>query len=180
MARILTILAPGFEETEAITAIDLLRRADIEVVVAGTDMDFVTGSHHIAVKTDAFTDEIDPSEFDCLLLPGGQPGTGNLKNNSMVINLIRDFDRHGKWIAAICAAPIVLDHAGITRGKNLTSYPSEQSVFKNSNYLQDNVVTDGKLITSRGVGTAIDFALQIVEIFKGRKIRDELAKRILW
>lgn len=176
----LVLLSPGFEEIEAVTAIDILRRAGVNVSVAGLEPDFVHGSHRIVIKCDLFFDEINIGDYDCLLLPGGQPGTNNMKSNTAVLEIVRAFQSRKKWIAAICAAPTVLYEAGILANKQVTSYPAEQPVFEQARYRSDNIVIDDNIITSRGVGTAIDFALKMVEILKGKEQRDQLAEKILW
>jgi 4-methyl-5(b-hydroxyethyl)-thiazole monophosphate biosynthesis len=180
MARILVYLAPGFEEIEAVTIIDLLRRADIDVTVAGLEQNTVTGSHGITVKCDAFYQDINPDDFDYLILPGGQPGTNNLKNDARVKAALQSFERKNKIIGAICAAPTVLQEAGVLNNKRLTCYPSEKGKFEAALYREDKVVSDGNIITSRGVGTAIDFALDLIGKIKGGQTKQEIAERILW
>jgi 4-methyl-5(b-hydroxyethyl)-thiazole monophosphate biosynthesis len=180
MNKVLVILAAGFEEIEAVTAIDILRRAGIETTVAGLDNEFITGSHQLQIKCDTVLADIDRQEYGYLVLPGGQPGAKNLKNDSRVLQLITDFYKQQKVVAAICAAPTVLQAAGILTGKRITSYPAERQNFTTSNYSDDKVVKDNNIITSRGVGTAIDFALALVENISGREIRRTVAEKILW
>jgi 4-methyl-5(b-hydroxyethyl)-thiazole monophosphate biosynthesis len=180
MKKVLTILATGFEETEAVAVIDLLRRAEIEVTICGLGDKIVTGSHEITIHCDTMISDVAVDDFDCLFLPGGQPGTNNLKNDPQVINLIRQFDISKKWITAICAAPTVFQAAGILSGKKVTSYPAERESFTDSVYLEENVVRDGKIITSRGVGTAIEFALYLIGVLKDHETRKMLADRILY
>lgn len=181
MARILTLLAPGFEEIEAVTVIDLLRRAGIEVITASITADrMVCGSHDICILADITVDDAATDKFDGIFLPGGQPGSNNLKQNTRVLDMIRSFYFQQKWVMAICAAPLVLLEAGILSGRRITSYPAEKGSFQSEKYEENSVVQDGQIITSRGVGTAIDFALALIEIFKGKKVREEQAGRILW
>ncbi len=181
MIKILALIAPGFEEIEAVTVVDLLRRAGIEVVtVSITNEQKVTGAHNISLEADTILNTINGETFDGVFLPGGQPGTTNLKRNAGVLDLVRSFDHAGKWVTAICAAPLVLKEAGILNHRKLTSYPSEKAAFKCASYYDENIVRDGNMITSRGVGTAIDFALTLIEIFQGTASRDKLAERILW
>jgi len=179
MKKTLVVLAEGFEETEAITIIDFLRRANIETCVASLYEVWVTGSHDITIKSDQLLDEVASDDFDMIILPGGQPGTNNLKKSEKLINILQMYQQKDKYIAAICAAPTVLAAAGVAYGKNITSYPSVKSVFTHYNYLEKEVVVDGKIITSRGVGTAIDFSLELVKIIKGQDKAAELAKKIL-
>ena len=180
MSGVLVYLAPGFEEIEAVTIIDLLRRADIDVTVAGLEEGAVTGSHGISIQSDVYYENINPDEFDYMVLPGGQPGTNNLKKNLKVIDSLKKFYNENKLIGAICAAPTVLQEAGILNGKRVTSYPSEQNVFYTSIYQSSAVVKDDNIITSRGVGTAIDFALDLIGEIKGENVKQETAARILY
>ena len=180
MKNVLIVLANGFEEVEALTAIDLLRRAGVNVTIAGLDRDFVTGAHDIAVKCDSYYQDVEENKYDCLVLPGGQPGTNNLKTNSSVISWVQSFAQSHRTIAAICAAPTILQEAGILKGKKVTSFPSEKQKFTESIFSEEAVVQDGNIITSRGVGTAIQFALKIVEKLKGKESATGLANRILW
>lgn len=180
MKKALVLLAPGFEEIEAVTIIDILRRAQIKVLVTGLERDLVKGSHHISIQPDAFYKDINAAEFDMLILPGGQPGSTNLKNNPNVLKWIQDGFNNQQALAAICAAPTVFHAAGITDQLKLTSYPSEEMVFDKSIYLTDTVVKDGSVITSRGVGTAIDFALALVEQLSGPQTAAEIKEKILY
>jgi protein deglycase len=180
MKKVLAVLAPGFEEIEAITVIDILRRAGIETTVAGLDEELVCGSHQIRIRCDAMLDGINTENYSHLFLPGGQPGTENLKKDKRVLELVSAFNKANKIIAAICAAPTVLHQAGILHGRQVTSYPAERERLTGSSYRDDSVVRDKNIITSRGVGTAIDFALTLVEDICGTKVRADLAEKILW
>lgn len=180
MNRVLVYVATGFEEIEAVTIIDLLRRANIEVTVAGLGGNSVTGSHGITLLTDLSIEEIDPAEYDYLVLPGGQPGTNNLKNNTKVLESVKNFMQEKKLIGAICAAPMVLWEAGILENRRVTSYPSEKDIFTSAVYEETAVVKDGNIITSRGVGTAIDFTLELIGEIKGGNVKEEIANKILW
>ena len=179
MATALVILSPGFEEIEAVTIIDLLRRGGVDVTVAGLEKNLVTGSHGIAVKPDIYYEEVDGLVYDVLILPGGQPGTNNMKSNPTLIQWIQQRHQSGQWIAAICAAPSVLHAAGVTDRVMLTSYPSEAHLFRKEQYREDRVIVDGNIITSRGVGTAIDFSLTLVGLLVNDTAAKELSKRIL-
>ncbi|WP_456407924.1 DJ-1 family glyoxalase III [Caldithrix abyssi] len=180
MSKALVVLAPGFEEIEAITIIDLLRRADIQVTVAGLQPNAITGSHHITVVPDTDIQHVKHETFDMLILPGGQPGTNNLKSDETLLGWIKERFTQGKKLAAICAAPTVFHAAGITKNLKITSYPSEKKVFTDSQYLEEAVVKDGPVITSRGVGTAIPFALRLIEELKDRQTAQQVAERILF
>jgi protein deglycase len=180
MNKVLVYLAPGFEEIEAVTIIDLLRRADIEVTIAGLEEKSVTGSHGITISCDQFYEDVEPAQYDYLILPGGQPGTNHLKNNEKVLKSIRLFAEQKKLIGAICAAPRVLLAAGILENIKITSYPSEKHFFNPADYNESSVVIDNNIITSRGVGTAIEFTLDLIGIIKGETVKNELAERIVW
>ncbi len=180
MPSALVILAPGFEEIEAVTVIDLLRRAEIEVTTAALENNPVYGSHNILIETDTPLNKVEADNFDMVILPGGQPGSTHLKSHPLVLEIVRKRFFSNKKIAAICAAPIVLEAAGITTGLKITSYPSEAGVFTNSTYINDNVVRDGAVITSRGVATAIDFTLELIAELKGKAMAKEIAARILY
>ncbi len=180
MANALVILAPGFEEIEAISIIDVLRRGNILVTVAGLQNGPITGSHAITVVPDTFIEAVNHQEYDVLVLPGGQPGTNNLKANEKLLNWIRERFQKRQKLAAICAAPTVFHKAGITKNLRLTSYPSEKEIFTDSIYLEDPVVKDKNIITSRGVGSALSFGLALIEELKGKEMAQNVAKRILF
>ena len=157
------LLANGFEETEAISVIDVLRRAKIEVdLVSIADIE-VIGSHQIKVIADKLWEDMEG--YDGVFCPGGQTGTNHLMSDPRVIDLIQKMNRDQKWVTAICAAPMVLEKAGILKGKKMTSYPLQDlsSHFQDSVYLEDPIVKDGNIITSRGMGTAMHLGFAIVE-----------------
>jgi protein deglycase len=160
-------LAEGFEEIEAVTIIDVLRRAGIAVTVVSLKKNPVTGSHAIAVTADKSIDDIKASDFDCIVLPGGMPGSKNLKEDPRVIALVRDFSGAGKITAALCAAPLVLGHAGVLRGKRAVCFPGFEEQMTGATPLPDPVVRDGTVITGRGPGCAIPFALELVTALAG-------------
>ena len=174
-----TFLAPGFEEVEALAVVDLLRRAKIETkLVSTTDDIYVTSSHNITIKADCLIDDVDYSQEDIVFLPGGIPGTPNLENNKRVTELVLDFYNSGRKIAAICAAPSIFGHLGLLNGKKATSYPDFMSELTGATVMEDAVVIDGNIITSRGMGTAIDLGLALVGIIKGEDFASNLAKTI--
>lgn len=167
--KIAVLLAEGFEEGEALFTIDILRRAGFQCDSVSIDSEMVTGSHGIAVKADKIiNDEI--KDYDMIVLPGGLPGATNLRDDNRVIELVKFFDKAPeKFVAAICAAPIVLEKAGIIKGRTMTSYPGEQyaDLFKEANYIEDLVAVDGHLITSRGPATTMPFAYALVDALGG-------------
>ena len=176
MARVLVPLAQGCEELEAVTVIDLLRRAGIEVVTAGLDNKPVRASRNTCLIPDTTLDEVEDQDFDMVVLPGGMPGADHLNNDPRVHGILKNAATKNRFTAAICAAPKVLASAGLLNGKQATSYPGylDPDSVPGMTYREDPVVQDGKVITSRGPGTAMDFALTLVEALVGRKKRDEV------
>jgi 4-methyl-5(b-hydroxyethyl)-thiazole monophosphate biosynthesis len=180
MTRVLVPLAEGFEEIEAVTIVDLLRRADIEVRTASLAEREVTGSHGITVVADARLDEVDAGEYDMIVLPGGMPGTTHLKSDPRIIRLLRQFAESGRYTAAICAAPSVLAHAGLLEGRKATSYPGflTSDSAPGIRLSEDPVVVDGKVATSRGPGTAVPFGLALIELLEGSQVRRAVQDRL--
>jgi 4-methyl-5(b-hydroxyethyl)-thiazole monophosphate biosynthesis len=177
MPKVLAILAEGFEEIEAMAPIDLLRRAGAEVTVAAlTDGVHVTGRSGVTVHADTLLAAVETQEFDCVFLPGG-PGTKNLRADARVRALVLRHEAAGKWLAAICAAPTVLHDAGLLRGRRYTAHFSVENELTDIRK-DDRVVTDGKLITSRGAGTAIDFGLEVVRRLFSSAKSSEIAAAI--
>ncbi|MCJ7556372.1 MAG: DJ-1/PfpI family protein [Gammaproteobacteria bacterium] len=176
MSCVLVPLAPGFEELEAVTVIDLLRRAGIQVLVASLDGQRVTGSHAIEVTPDLGLDQALDRDLDMVVLPGGLPGADNLEADLRIIELLRRMADSERFTAAICAAPKVLARAGLLDGKCATSYPGflDRLDIPGLKIQKAPVVCDGKVITSRGPGTAMDFALALIETLGGGAMRDEV------
>ncbi|MDO8263071.1 MAG: DJ-1/PfpI family protein [Gallionella sp.] len=174
MPKVLVPLAQGCEEIEAVTVIDILRRAGITVVSAGLDNQPVRASRGVVLVPDTTLDAALNDSFDMIVLPGGQPGTDNLNADRRVIALLQKMAQQGKYVAAICAAPSVLASAGLLDGKRATSFPTCLDGFPNINLQTAAVVEDGNLITSRGPGTAMDFALVLVERLVGKAKRREV------
>lgn len=174
MTTALVPLFEGFEEIEAITIIDVLRRAGVEVTTASLTTQTVTGAHAIAIVADKLLDEVDASKFDAIILPGGA-GTFRLREDPRIAKMLIAHDSANKLVAAICAAPSVLSNAGLLKNKRATSYPSVKDQMQVTEYLTIPVVVDGNVVTSRGPGTAMAFALKLVEILKGEAIADKLA-----
>lgn len=181
MKKVLLLLAEGFEEVEAITVIDCLRRMNIIVDTCSINgKRKVTGAHRITIDTDKDISKINPvKNYDVLVIPGGSKGATNLRSDDRVIELVKEFNSQGKFLAAICAGPIVLQTAGILIGKKVTSYPGYDNDLKESEYKDDIVVQDGNIITSRGPATAVYFALKIVENLIGEERVGELRNDIL-
>jgi 4-methyl-5(b-hydroxyethyl)-thiazole monophosphate biosynthesis len=176
MASVLIPLAPGFEDLEAVTLSDLLRRAGIEVVTAGLHPGIVTGSRGIRVEPDACLDDVLARDFDLIALPGGLPGAEHLRDDARVQALLKRMAAAGRYTAAICAAPMALAQAGLLDGKQATAYPGVLDSLKlaNTRGSSDAVVVDGKVVTSQGPGTAMDFALTLIELLKGAVVRRQV------
>lgn len=179
MPSVLVPLAEGFEEIEAITVIDILRRAGVEVVVAGLAVGPVAGRSGIRVVPDRPLDEVLSRTFDMIVLPGGLPGTTHLKEDPRIQQLVKEQASRGRYTAAICAAPTVLHAVGLTAGRTLTSHPSVQGTLTASRYLEDRVVIDGTLVTSRAPGTAMEFAFALVEVLCGKEKVEEINRGVL-
>lgn len=157
------LLAPGFEEIEAITVIDVLRRAEIPTTVVGVSTIDVTGSHGITIRADALLADVAGTTWRAVILPGGMPGAANLRDDPAVQALVRTHHASGRLVGAICAAPIALASAGVLDDRAATSYPGFDDQLGTAIYKQEPVVIDGNVVTSRAPGTALWFALQLVE-----------------
>lgn len=179
MKNILIPVADGFEEIETITLIDVLRRAGLQVVVAGLKAGELQGSRRVRLLADVTLEEAAKQEFDVVVLPGGQPGVDNLRKDERVLALVKKMNAEKKTIGAICAAPLVLRDAGLTPGLRLTSYPGFESQLAGCRYDVSRVVVEGNVVTSRGPGTAMEFALKLVELLVSRQKADELAEILL-
>lgn len=181
MSKIGIFMADGCEEIEGLTVVDIVRRAGIDITtISISDKKEVAGAHGITFLADAKKDEVDFSTLDGIVLPGGMPGTTNLGADETVDKVIREFAAGGKLVAAICAAPSVLGQAGLLNGKHATSYPGFEPKLTGAVTSEDPVVQDGNVITSRGMGTAIAFALEIVSYFTDKKTADKLAESIIY
>ena len=157
--------ATGFEEVEALTVVDLLRRGDVDCKTVSVTGDYdVTGSHGITIRADLLFDETDLTAGEMVILPGGMPGTTNLKAHAGLTRLIEQYHGEGKYLAAACAAPTVYGEMGLLEGKNATCYPGMEDGLIGANKLTDPVVVDGQFITSRGMGTCIDFGLKLLAL----------------
>jgi len=174
--NVFVFLATGFEEIEAISIIDVLRRADISTtVVAVTGERMVKGAHGIAVQADVLFENQDFSQGTMLVMPGGMPGTNNLDAYKPLIALISDYYKKSKYLAAICAAPLILGKMRLLRNEEAICYPGYEEFLEDAVLSKQKVVRSGKIITGKGAGCAIEFALKIVEILKGKELADKLA-----
>ena len=181
MKRTAILFAEGYEEVEALTVVDLLRRAKLGCdIVAVNEADTITGSHGISVGADKTLSQLVMEEYDGLILPGGLRGVNNLAADERVIDLLRRFHEAGKLTAAICAGPTVLAKAGLLEGRKACCYPGMEDQLTGAIACTESVVEDGNIITSRGLGTAIPFALALVAYFCGEKQAQALAKSIVF
>lgn len=183
MASVLIPLAPGFEDLEAVTLSDLLRRAGIEVVIAGLQRGLIQGSRGIRIEPDAYLDDVLARDFDLIALPGGLPGAEHLRDDARVQALLKKMAAAGRYTTAICAAPMALAHAGLLEGKQATAFPGvlEKLALSGTRSLDEAVVVDGAVVTSQGPGTAMDFALTLIELLVGdakrRQVESGLVRR---
>lgn len=167
MKKIALFLADGFEEIEALTVADVTRRAGITCDLISIENEFVRSAHNIIVKADKLFNEEELKEYDMIVFPGGLPGADNLSKDKKVIELVKYFDDKKKYIAAICASPaMVLSSAGIEKNRYITSYPGEdfEKMLKDANYVEELVVVDENIVTSRGPATTLLFAYKIVDL----------------
>lgn len=181
MKKVCVFLADGFEEIEGLTVVDVLRRAGVEtetVSVMGRKQ--ISGAHGIGIKADCVFEDAGAENADMLVLPGGMPGTLHLKEHRELGELLKRFDREGKYIAAICAAPTVLGGLGILKGRKACCYPSCEGDLDCAEVSEDPVVTDGHITTSRGMGTAIPFALKLTALLCGEEKAGEIGKSIVY
>lgn len=181
MVKVAIFLATGFEEIEALTVVDLLRRVHVEIdMVSVTGEKKAIGSHNIIVETDKTINQLNFNEYDMLILPGGMPGTLNLEACEVLMSQIDAFYAQGKLLAAICAAPSILGHRHMLEGRLACCYPGFEKDLLGANVSLEPVCVDGKIITSRGMGCAVEFGLKIVEILLGEEVSKDLAGKIIY
>lgn len=172
-------LADGFEEIEGLMVVDLLRRGEIPITtVSISDSLEVVGAHNISIKADQLYSEIDYSDADMLILPGGMPGTRHLLEHAELRKVLMNHNEDNKMLAAICAAPSVLGENGILSGKKATCYPGFEEKLCGAIYSPDRVVKDQNVITSKGLGTALEFAIEIIEHYKGKELGDHIKNTV--
>ncbi len=167
-------LADGFEEIEALATLDIIRRAELDIKTVGIGSDVIQGSHAIKVFADMQIKDISTDDMEMIILPGGIPGTLNLEAEPLLKTVVDYCARNDKFICAICAAPSILGHMNLLKGKNVTCYPGFDTQLNGANYTGENVSVDGKIITAKGAGVSIDFALKIVELFDSKEKANKL------
>ncbi len=181
MAKITVFIADGTEEIEALTVVDLARRAGIEVdTVSVNDRTTITGSHNIKIILDAVIGQVEWNSVDMIVLPGGKVGVDNLKACTELTDKVKEFALAGKPVAAVCAAPSILGGLGILNGKRATCYPGFEDKLTGAEYVKEPVVKDGNIITSRGLGTSIQFAAAIIEYLAGKDAAEEVLNQIIF
>jgi 4-methyl-5(b-hydroxyethyl)-thiazole monophosphate biosynthesis len=181
MVKALVFLATGFEEIETVTIVDVLRRAGVNVTIVGLSSNVIEGAHNVKIVPDKSIDNVKIIDFDAVIVPGGNPGYKNLRDNLRVIEMIKEAFDSNKIVAGICAAPAVLSDAGILKGKSCTIYPGMENELEKGGGKPkfDNVVIDGNIITSRGPATALPFAIKLAELLNGKKVAREVAKKTM-
>lgn len=179
MKKVVVFLADGAEEIEALSPVDMLRRAGADVTLAGVGKKEIICAHNVKIVCDKELSEISGGDFDMYVLPGGGLGTENLSHSELVLDTVKKAYSDGKTVAAICAAPSVLGKAGILKGKKATCYPGFEKYLEGAEAVLGNVVCDGNIITSRGAGTAMSFSLALVEILYGKDKAEEIRKAVI-
>ncbi len=179
MKKVVVFFADGTEEIEALTPVDILRRAGADVTFAGVGKTECTGSHGIKITADKTARECADEDFDMVVLPGGMPGTINLGKDADVCGMVKKAHDSEKFIAAICAAPSVFGEMGLLAGKKATCYPGFEKNLLGAEVTGERVVRDGNIITSRGAGAAIDFALMLVSCLFGEERSEEIRKAVI-
>lgn len=181
MKQVFIIFAEGFEEIEGLTAADLLRRAQIRVKLLGLDTEeIVTGAHGIGVRMDGSLKDLKLDEAEAILLPGGMPGTRYLKESSLLADILRKADEKKIRLGAICAAPSVLGNLGLLIGRRAVCYPGFEEQLSGARVLEESVVTDGHITTSRGMGTAIDFGLELIRLLKDGEEAERIKDSVIY
>ena len=173
------LLGTGFEEVEAIAPVDLLRRAGVSVLTVGVDGKAVTGSHGITVEADITLEQMDLTDLEMIVLPGGLGGVATARSSQAALDALRFAYENNKFVAAICAGPTVLAELGIIGDRRATCYPGCETGMGNATIVESACVTDGKLITGASAGCAIPFALGLIEALKGKEEADRIAKQIV-
>lgn len=181
MKRAIMLFAEGFETVEALMVVDILRRGGVELTMASiTEDEMISSSHGVRIEMDAVLGEVDLSEYDAIILPGGMPGTLHLGESEAVKKALHVMNDAGKIVAAICAAPGVLGKHGFLEGKKACSYPSHEENLTGATVLRDAVVVDGNIVTSRGLGTATEFAFALLEILEGKEKEEQIKEAIVY
>lgn len=181
MKKAYLFFATGFEEVEALTVLDILRRGGVDCKTVSIMGDYdVISSHGVTIRADLLFDEKNLNDADMLIMPGGVPGTPNLKAHAGLAALINEYVEADKYLAAVCAAPTIYGEMGLLKGKNATCFPGMEEGLIGANHKTDKVVVDGRFITSRGMGTCIDFGLQLLALLENEEVAESIAKKIVY
>lgn len=181
MGKICVFLADGVEEIEALTVVDICRRADVPVaMVSITGNRTITSSHHVVFQAEELIEDVEFEQVDMIVLPGGMPGTLHLEDCQLLMEQVESFHRQGKYLSAICAAPSIFGHRGMLKGRRACSYPDFESHLDGAEVSQNPVEICDHFITSRGMGTATEFALSIVERMKGHECAENIRRKIIY
>lgn len=181
MKKAVVFLADGFEDIEALAPVDVLRRGGVDVTIAGVTGMQVVSSHNVKVMADKDVKEIKADDYDAFICPGGMPGATNLRDSSIVTDIIKEAYSKGKIVSAICAAPMVLDKAGVLSGKEFTMYPGMQNYAPSGKYINNEfVVKDGKVITGAGPAAAFEYAFNLLAELQGEEITSQVAEGMLF
>lgn len=174
-------LAEGFEELEAVSVITVLRRGGVEVLlVSASGSKLVTGVRGIRMEAGELVEKADFDDCEMIILPGGMPGASNLADTPVLMQAIKEFSKQNKWVAAICAAPAeVLGKAGLLKDHKATGYPGSEKNLMDAEVLEDNVVISGHMVTSKGPGTALEFAFALLKILKGEAVMNQVREKML-
>lgn len=181
MKTVFIFLANGFEEAEALVTVDVLRRADFKVqTVSITRSKQVAGAHGVVVEADALIDDVDFSAADCLVLPGGMPGTSNLDQSEKIKTLLTHHYQKGGLLAAICAAPLVLGRLGMLKGKEAVCYPGFEKYLEGATIAKGKFAVSGNILTGKGPGCVFDFSLKLVELLSNKELAEQVADGLIW
>lgn len=177
--KVAVYFAEGYEEVEALSVVDVLRRGKIEVIMTGVEEKIVASARGIKICMDAVIDELDHDTVDMIVLPGGMPGVTHLEKSEKVIKNIKTFKEQGKWLAAICAAPSILGKNDLLIGERATCYPGHEKSLNQCEHCNEATVISGKIVTSKAAGTALHFALILLEVLKGKEAAEEVKKAMV-
>lgn len=173
--KVAVYFATGYEEVEALSVVDVLRRGGVEVLMVGADGKKVVSSrNNVHINMDALVEEINHEEIDMMVLPGGVPGVDNLMNNETLVNQLKCFKEQGKWLAGICAAPSILGKLGLLKGEKATCYPGYEEALLECEHVAERLVVSNHVITAIGAGASLDFGYKILEMLKGKDLADKI------
>lgn len=177
--KVAVYFATGYEEIEALSVVDVLRRGGVEAIMVGVDGKTVVSAHKVSINMDMTLDEVNHDEIDMMVLPGGGLGTKNLAANNIIAHHLKEFKAQGKWIGAICAAPSVLGGLGLLQGEKATCYPGFEEQLLECTHVNDRVVVSGHIITGIGPAASLEFGYKILELLKGKEAADKVSEGML-